>query len=54
MDHKHEMSWMSDWMKIVCKILIALLYVALCIVPLALIYWGYVRFVSKKRIFPSR
>ena len=54
MDHKHEMSWMSDWMKIVCKILIGLFYVALCVVPLALIYWGYVRFVGKKRIFPSR
>ena len=54
MDHKHEMSWISPWAKVFLKILIGLFYVALCVVPLALIYWGYVRFADKKRIFPSR
>ena len=54
MDHKHEMSWISPWAKLLLKILIGLFYAALAVVPLALIYWGYVRFVSKKRIFPSR
>ena len=54
MDHKHEMSWISPWAKVFLKIFIGLLYLTLAIVPLALIYWGYVRFASKKRIFPSR
>jgi hypothetical protein len=54
MDHKHEMSWISPWAKVLLKILIALLYLALFVVPLMLIYWGYVRFASKKRIFPTR
>jgi len=54
MDHRHEMSWISPWAKVLLKILIALLYLVLCVVPLALIYWGYVRFAGKKRIFPTR
>ena len=54
MDHKHEMSWISPWAKVFLKILIGLLYLTLAVVPLALIYWGYVRFAGKKRIFPSR
>ena len=47
MDHKQEMSWISPWAKLLLKILIGLLYLALAIVPLAFIYWGYVRFAGK-------
>lgn len=54
MDHKHEMSWMSDWMKILCKILIGLLYAGLFAVPVILFYWAYARFAGKKRILLSR
>jgi hypothetical protein len=54
MDHKHEMSWISPWAKLFLKILIGLLYAALVVVPIGVAYWGYVRFVGKKRIFPSR
>lgn len=47
MDHKHEMSWISPWAKVLLKILIGLVYIALGVVPLMLIYWGYVRFAGK-------
>jgi mannosyltransferase OCH1-like enzyme len=54
MDHKHEMSWMSPWMKVFLKSMIGFLYILLYSIPIGIVYWAYVRFAGKKRIFPSR
>jgi len=54
MDHKHEMSWISPWAKVLLKILMALFYVALYATPLAVAYFIYIRFAGKKQIFPNR
>ena len=54
MDHKHEMSWVSPGMKVFLKSMIGLLYIVLYSIPIGIVYWAYVRFAGKKRIFPTR